>query len=159
LRAERSDAPAHPGAPRERAGFGQPARRALRHDAAGGLEASARPRAGGPPAPRARGLVSSLPSRGRSPRERGLVPGAVPAVLGAHARRAGAVCGERASGQVGLEGDQEAMSGGIVLVVRRTIRASAERIFDAWTRPEHLLVWWGPRPVTCSGADVDLRVG
>jgi uncharacterized protein YndB with AHSA1/START domain len=48
---------------------------------------------------------------------------------------------------------------GIVLVVRRTIRASAERIFDAWTRPEHLRMWWGPRPVTCSGAEVDLRVG
>ena len=51
------------------------------------------------------------------------------------------------------------MSEGIVLVVRRTIRASAERIFEAWTRPEHLRAWWGPRPVTCSGAEVDLRVG
>jgi uncharacterized protein YndB with AHSA1/START domain len=51
------------------------------------------------------------------------------------------------------------MSEGIVLVVRRTIRASAERIFEAWTRPDHLRAWWGPRPVTCSGAAVDLRVG
>ncbi|HEX4446397.1 MAG TPA: SRPBCC family protein [Polyangiaceae bacterium] len=52
------------------------------------------------------------------------------------------------------------MSGeGIVLVVRRTIRASAERLFDAWTEPRHLQAWWGPRPVTCSGAEVDLRVG
>ena len=51
------------------------------------------------------------------------------------------------------------MTGQVVLVVRRTIRASAERIFDAWTLPKHLLVWWGPRPVTCSGAEVDLRVG
>jgi uncharacterized protein YndB with AHSA1/START domain len=51
------------------------------------------------------------------------------------------------------------MSEGIVLVVRRTLRASQERIFDAWTRPEHLRAWWGPRPVTCSGAEVDLRVG
>jgi uncharacterized protein YndB with AHSA1/START domain len=48
---------------------------------------------------------------------------------------------------------------GIVLVVRRTIHASAERLFDAWTRPDQLRVWWGPRPVTCSGAEVDLRVG
>jgi uncharacterized protein YndB with AHSA1/START domain len=48
---------------------------------------------------------------------------------------------------------------GITLVVRRTIRAPAERIFDAWTRPEHLRAWWGPRPVTCSAAEVDLRVG
>ncbi len=51
------------------------------------------------------------------------------------------------------------MTEGIVLVVRRTIHASAERIFAAWTRPEQLRVWWGPRPVTCSGAEVDLRVG
>jgi uncharacterized protein YndB with AHSA1/START domain len=51
------------------------------------------------------------------------------------------------------------MSEGIVLVVRRTIRASPERLFEAWTRPEQLRAWWGPRPVTCSAADVDLRVG
>ncbi len=51
------------------------------------------------------------------------------------------------------------MNKGVALVARRTIRASAERIFDAWTRPEHLRAWWGPRPVTCSGAEVDLRVG
>jgi len=46
-----------------------------------------------------------------------------------------------------------------VLVVRRTIRAPATRLFDAWTRPEHLRRWWGPRPVTCASAEVDLRVG
>ncbi len=51
------------------------------------------------------------------------------------------------------------MTDGIVLVVRRTIFANAERIYDAWTQPEHLRAWWGPRPVTCSGAEVDLRVG
>jgi uncharacterized protein YndB with AHSA1/START domain len=45
------------------------------------------------------------------------------------------------------------------LVVRRTIRASAEHLFDAWTQPHHLMRWWGPRPVTCAGAEVDLRVG
>jgi uncharacterized protein YndB with AHSA1/START domain len=44
-------------------------------------------------------------------------------------------------------------------VVRRTIRARVDRVFDAWTRPEHLRAWWGPRPVTCAGAEVDLRVG
>jgi uncharacterized protein YndB with AHSA1/START domain len=51
------------------------------------------------------------------------------------------------------------MSGGVALVVRRTIRASVARVFEAWTRPEQLRRWWGPRPVTCSGAEVDLRVG
>jgi len=47
----------------------------------------------------------------------------------------------------------------ISLVVRRTIRAPVERVFEAWTRPEQILRWWGPRPVTCSEAEVDLRVG
>jgi uncharacterized protein YndB with AHSA1/START domain len=51
------------------------------------------------------------------------------------------------------------MSEGITLVTRRTIRASPARLFEAWTQPEHLRAWWGPRPVTCSGAEVDLRVG
>ena len=51
------------------------------------------------------------------------------------------------------------MSEGIALITRRTIRASAARLFDAWTQPEQLRAWWGPRPVTCSGAEIDLRVG
>ncbi len=48
---------------------------------------------------------------------------------------------------------------GITLVVRRLIRAPAARLFAAWTEPDHLLRWWGPRGVTCIGAQVDLRVG
>jgi uncharacterized protein YndB with AHSA1/START domain len=51
------------------------------------------------------------------------------------------------------------MNAGVTLVTRRTIRASPTRLFEAWTRPEHLRAWWGPPPVTCSGAEVDLRVG
>lgn len=45
------------------------------------------------------------------------------------------------------------------LVVRRTIRASPERIFEAWTRPEQLRAWWGPAGMTCDAAEVDLRIG
>ena len=51
------------------------------------------------------------------------------------------------------------MSGQIALVVRRTIKASVARVFEAWTQPEHLRRWWGPRPVTCSAAEIDVRVG
>ena len=47
----------------------------------------------------------------------------------------------------------------ITLEVRRTIRASAERLFEAWTTPAQLLRWWGPAHVECSDAAVDLRVG
>jgi uncharacterized protein YndB with AHSA1/START domain len=47
----------------------------------------------------------------------------------------------------------------LVLVVRRTIAADARRLFAAWTRPEQLRSWWGPKGVRCSAAEVDLRVG
>jgi uncharacterized protein YndB with AHSA1/START domain len=45
------------------------------------------------------------------------------------------------------------------LIVRRVIDAPAERLFAFWTEPRHLRAWWGPAGVTCSSADVDLRVG
>jgi uncharacterized protein YndB with AHSA1/START domain len=45
------------------------------------------------------------------------------------------------------------------LTARRTIRADAARLFQAWTDPAQLVAWWGPRPVTCAEAQVDLRVG
>jgi uncharacterized protein YndB with AHSA1/START domain len=51
------------------------------------------------------------------------------------------------------------MAGRVALVARRTIHASIERVFEAWTDPVQLRAWWGPRPVTCSAAEVDLRTG
>jgi uncharacterized protein YndB with AHSA1/START domain len=45
------------------------------------------------------------------------------------------------------------------LVVSRTIDASPERLFEAWTRADQLRQWWGPKGVTCTAAEVDLRVG
>src|SRR5215471_14892646 len=49
--------------------------------------------------------------------------------------------------------------GTLSLVVRRTIRASAERLFALWTSREHLERWWGPPGVVCTSAEIDLRVG
>jgi len=49
--------------------------------------------------------------------------------------------------------------GTLTLVVTRTINADAARLFQAWTDPAQLLAWWGPRPVVCTEAHVDLRVG
>jgi len=51
------------------------------------------------------------------------------------------------------------VSNQITLLVRRVIQADVQRVFDAWTRPELLVKWWGPRPVTCREAKVDLQVG
>jgi uncharacterized protein YndB with AHSA1/START domain len=47
----------------------------------------------------------------------------------------------------------------VTLVVQRTIAATPERLFAAWTEPEQLRRWWGPDGVTCIDPEVDLRVG
>ena len=45
------------------------------------------------------------------------------------------------------------------LVIERTLKASPERVFDAFTDPEKLKKWWWPNGFTCPAAEVDLRVG
>ena len=57
------------------------------------------------------------------------------------------------------EAAQRAAASEITLVVRRTIQASPEKLFAAWTEPLQLKSWWGPRGVRCIGAELDLRVG
>jgi uncharacterized protein YndB with AHSA1/START domain len=47
----------------------------------------------------------------------------------------------------------------VTLVVRKTIRASAERLYTAWTDPTQVKRWWGPRGVQCTAAEIDLRIG
>ena len=47
----------------------------------------------------------------------------------------------------------------VTLVVRKTIQATAERLFEAWTQPAQLKKWWGPQSVVCVDAEIDLRVG
>lgn len=39
------------------------------------------------------------------------------------------------------------------------IHADVVRVFEAWTQPQHLQNWWGPKGVRCIGAEVDLREG
>jgi glutathione S-transferase len=45
------------------------------------------------------------------------------------------------------------------LMIRMSIRASAERLFNAWTQPDQLKKWWGPVGVKCISAEIDLQVG
>ena len=47
----------------------------------------------------------------------------------------------------------------LTLLARRAISAPPDAVFDAWTRPEQLMAWWGPGEVTCPVAEIDLRVG
>ncbi len=45
------------------------------------------------------------------------------------------------------------------LIIERTLKASPERVFDAFTDPDQLTQWWWPNGFTCPAAEVDLRVG
>jgi len=46
------------------------------------------------------------------------------------------------------------MSGGVApkereVVITRVLEAPRRLVFEAWTKPEHLVRWWGPRGFTC----------
>lgn len=45
------------------------------------------------------------------------------------------------------------------LVLERTIPVPRERVWDAWTQPEHLKHWFCPRPWVVSHCEIDLRPG
>jgi uncharacterized protein YndB with AHSA1/START domain len=45
------------------------------------------------------------------------------------------------------------------LVVKRIIDAPVELVWKAWTDPEHVKRWWGPKDYISPTCKVDLRVG
>ena len=45
------------------------------------------------------------------------------------------------------------------IVTRRLFDAPRELVFDAFTRPEHIGQWWGPRGFTTTTHSMDFRVG
>lgn len=45
------------------------------------------------------------------------------------------------------------------IVTRRKLRAPRELVFDAFTRPEHIVRWMGPASHTWISCEGDLRVG
>ena len=47
---------------------------------------------------------------------------------------------------------------GVVRVVR-TVSATAEEVWRAWTEGDLVRRWWGPSGFTCSRADMDVRIG
>lgn len=53
----------------------------------------------------------------------------------------------------------EQTTGAQHLHLRRLVPASPERVFDAWTNPDELKQWWGPKDVRCVSAEVELREG
>ncbi len=45
------------------------------------------------------------------------------------------------------------------LVVTRIIDAPVELVWKAWTEPEHVMRWWGPKYYTSPSCKIDLREG
>ena len=43
--------------------------------------------------------------------------------------------------------------------ITRVVDAPRDRVWQAWTRPEHLKHWWGPKGFTVHTCRVDLRPG
>jgi uncharacterized protein YndB with AHSA1/START domain len=45
------------------------------------------------------------------------------------------------------------------VVYTRVFAAPRDLVFEAWTRPEHVRQWWGPRKYTMTVCEIDLRPG
>lgn len=45
------------------------------------------------------------------------------------------------------------------IVLTRVLKAPRELVWAAWTEPEHMMQWWGPRAYSCPKAEIDLRPG
>jgi uncharacterized protein YndB with AHSA1/START domain len=45
------------------------------------------------------------------------------------------------------------------LVITRIFNAPLEKVFRAWTEPEQMKKWWGPKEFSCPDCTIDLRVG
>lgn len=45
------------------------------------------------------------------------------------------------------------------IVMRRSFKAPRRLVYQAFTRPEHLRRWWGPRELELVVCEIDLRVG
>jgi uncharacterized protein YndB with AHSA1/START domain len=45
------------------------------------------------------------------------------------------------------------------IILTRTFSAPRERVFEAWTRPEHVAQWWDPAGERLTECVIDLRPG
>ena len=45
------------------------------------------------------------------------------------------------------------------LVITRTFEVPCDLAFEAWTKPEHLVHWWGPNDFTLPFCEADFRTG
>ncbi|SRR5260221_5024113 len=45
------------------------------------------------------------------------------------------------------------------IVIERIFDAPVEKVWDAWTNPEMVKKWWGPKDFTAPSVEIDFRVG
>ena len=45
------------------------------------------------------------------------------------------------------------------LVIKRSFNAPRQKVWDAWTKPELVKSWWGPKGFTTPFAKIDFKVG
>ena len=45
------------------------------------------------------------------------------------------------------------------IVLTRVFDAPRELVFEAWTKPEHAMKWFGPKGFSCTLHEMDVRVG
>ena len=45
------------------------------------------------------------------------------------------------------------------IVLTRMFAAPREQVFEAWTRPEHVICWWDPAGYPLAECEIDLRPG
>jgi uncharacterized protein YndB with AHSA1/START domain len=45
------------------------------------------------------------------------------------------------------------------IVLTRTLAAPPEKVFEAWTQPEHVRCWWDPAGYPLAECEIDLRAG
>ena len=45
------------------------------------------------------------------------------------------------------------------LIIKRSFDAPRELVWKAWTQPEHMIRWFGPKSFTLPVSMIDLRVG
>lgn len=60
-----------------------------------------------------------------------------------------------------METKNETISGTVEreLVITRILNAPRELVFEAWTKPEHLIKWWGPKGFTNTFKEINIKAG
>jgi uncharacterized protein YndB with AHSA1/START domain len=62
-------------------------------------------------------------------------------------------------GKTAIAAEAAALAAERELVITRIFDAPRRLVFKAWTEPEHLAAWWGPRGFTTISGRLDVRPG